>query len=71
VLAEHQLPTAWRVDLVQAHYLRQPLEDAAMALRLTYDVSLQLVPPDIPLPQTMAEWLRHLPQLVSNALRDL
>ena len=71
VLAEHQPPTAWCVDLVQAHHLRQPLEDAAIALRLTYDVSLRLVPPDVSLPQTVAEWLRHLPQLVSHALRDL
>jgi hypothetical protein len=40
-------------------------------LRLTYDVSLRLEPPDVPLPLTVAERLRHLRQLVGNALQDL
>src|SRR5215510_9339668 len=71
VLAEHQPPTAWRVDPAQAHHLRQHLEGAATALRLTYDVSLRSEPPDVPLPLTVAERLRHLRQLVGNALRGL
>jgi uncharacterized protein YjbI with pentapeptide repeats len=71
VMAERQSPTAWHVDLAQAPHLRQPLEGAATALRLTYDVSLRSEPPDVPLPLTVAERLRHLRQLVGNALQDL
>jgi hypothetical protein len=71
MLAERQPPTAWHVDLAQAPYLRQPLEDAATALRLTYDVSRRSAPPDVPLPLTVAERLRHLRQLVGHALQDL
>jgi hypothetical protein len=71
MLAEHQPSAAWLVDPVQAHHLRQHLEGAATALRLTYDVSLQSEPPDALLPPTVAERLRHLRQLVGNALRDL
>lgn len=68
VMAERQPPTAWRVDPVQAHHLRRPLDGVATALRLTYDVSLRSGPPDIMLPLTVAERLRHLRQLVDNAL---
>ena len=71
MLAEHQPSAAWSVDPVQAHHLHQELEDAATALRLTYDISLQSEPPDVPLPLTVAERLRHLRQLVGNALHDL
>ena len=71
VVAEHQPPAAWLVDPVQAHHLHQHLEDAATALRLTYDVSLRSEPPDVPLPLTVAERLHHLRQLVGNALHDL
>jgi hypothetical protein len=71
MVVEYQPPAAWRVDPVQAHHLRQHLEGAATALRLTYDVSLRSEPPDVPLPLTVAERLRHLRQLMSNALRDL
>jgi uncharacterized protein YjbI with pentapeptide repeats len=71
VLAERQLPTAWLADSVQAHHLRQLLEDAATALRLAYDVSLRSGPPDVMLPLTVAERLRHLRQLVGNAMYDL
>ena len=71
VLAEHQPPAAWLVGPAQVHHLHQHLEGAAMALRLTYDVSLQSTPPDVPLPLTVAERLRHLRQLVGNALHDL
>jgi len=71
VLAEHQPPTAWRVDPAQAHHLRQHLEGAATALRLTYDVSLRSEPPDVSLPLTVAERLRHLRQLVGNVLQEL
>ena len=71
VLAERQPPTAWRIDLVQAHHLRQPLEGAATTLRLAYDVSLRSGPPDITLPLTVAERLRHLRQLVGSAMYDL
>ena len=71
LVAEHQPPAAWHVDPVQGHHLRQHLEGAATALRLTYDVSLRSEPPDVPLPLTVAERLRHLRQLVGNALQDL
>jgi len=71
MLAEHQPPAAWLVDPVQAHHLRQHLEGAATALRLTYDVPLRSEPPDVPLPLTVAERLRHLRHLVGNALHDL
>ena len=71
VVAEHQPPAAWLIDPVQAHHLHQHLEDAATALRLTYDVSLRSEPPDVPLPRTVAERLHHLRQLVGNALHDL
>jgi hypothetical protein len=40
-------------------------------LRLTYDVSLQSGPPDVTLPLTVAERLRHLRQLVGSAMYDL
>ena len=70
-MAEHQPPAAWLVAPIQAHHLRQHLEGAATALRLTYDVSLRSEPPDVPLPLTVAERLRHLRQLVGNALHDL
>jgi hypothetical protein len=43
----------------------------ATALRLIYDISLRSEPPDIPLSLTVAERLRHLRQLVGNALQDL
>jgi uncharacterized protein YjbI with pentapeptide repeats len=71
VLAEHQPPTAGLVDPVQAYHLRQHLEGASTALRLTYDVSLRSEPLDVLLPLTVAERLRHLCQLVGNALQDL
>jgi hypothetical protein len=71
MLEEHQPPAAWLVAPAQAHHLRQHLEGAARELRLTYDVSLQSEPPDGPLPLTVAERLRHLRQLVGNALQDL
>ena len=71
MVAEHQPPAAWHVDPVQGYHLRQHLEGAATALRLTYDISLRSEPPDVPLPLTVAEWLRHLRQLVGNALQDL
>jgi uncharacterized protein YjbI with pentapeptide repeats len=71
VMAERQPPTAWRIDPVQEHHLRQHLEGAATVLRLTYDVSLRSDPPDVPLPLTVAERLRHLCQLMGNALHDL
>ena len=71
VVAEHQPPAAWLVDPVQADHLRQHLEGATTALRLTYDVSLRSEPPDVPLPLTVAERLRHLRQLVGTALHDL
>ena len=71
MVAEHQPPAAWLVDPVQAHHLRQHLEGAATALRLIYDVSLRSEPSDVPLPLTVAERLRHLRQLVGDALQDL
>lgn len=71
VVAEHQPPAAWLVDPVQAHRLRQHLEGVATALRVTDDVSLRSEPPDVPPPLTVAERLRHLRQLVGNALHDL
>jgi hypothetical protein len=71
LMAEHQPPAAWRVDPAQAHHLRQHLEGAATALRLTYDVFLRSEPPDVPLPLTVVERLRHLRQLVGNVLQDL
>jgi uncharacterized protein YjbI with pentapeptide repeats len=71
MVAEHQSPAVWPVDPIQVHHLRQYLEGAATALRLTYDVSLQSEPLDISLPLTVAERLRHLRQLVGNALHDL
>jgi hypothetical protein len=71
VMAERQPPTAWRVDPVQEHHLRQHLEGAATVLRLTYDVPLQSGPPDVTLPLTVAERLRHLRQLVGSAMYDL
>jgi hypothetical protein len=71
VMAERQPPTAWRVDPVQEHHLRQHLEGVATVLRLTYDVALRSGPPDVTLPLTVAERLRHLRQLVGNALHDL
>jgi uncharacterized protein YjbI with pentapeptide repeats len=70
-MAEYQLSAAWLADTVQTHHLRQHLEGAATALRLTYDLSLRSEPPDVPLPLTVAERLRHLRQLVGNALQDL
>jgi hypothetical protein len=70
-LAEHQPSAAWRVDPIQEHHLRQPLEDAATVLRLTYDVSLRSGSSDVTLPLTVAERLRHLCQLVGHALHDL
>jgi uncharacterized protein YjbI with pentapeptide repeats len=71
VVAEHQPPEAWLVDPVQANHLRQHLEVAATALRLTNDVSPQSEPLDVSLPLTVTERLRHLRQLVGNALHDL
>jgi hypothetical protein len=71
VVAERQPPAAWRIDPAQARHLRQHLEGAAMSLRLTSDISLRSEPPDVPLPLTVAERLRHLRQLVGNALQDL
>jgi hypothetical protein len=71
LMAEHQPPAAWRVDPTHAPHLRQPLEGVATALRLIYDISLRSEPPDIPLSLTVAERLRHLRQLVGNALQDL
>jgi hypothetical protein len=71
VMAERQPPIAWHVDLAQEPHLRQPLEGAVTALRLTSDVSLRSAPPDVPLPLTMAERLHHVRQLVGNALQDL
>jgi len=71
VMAEHQPPAAWLVNPVQADHLCQHLEGAATALRLTYDVSLRSEPPHVSLPLTVAERLRHLRQLVGNALHDL
>jgi hypothetical protein len=47
------------------------LHDGARLPRLTDDVSLRSEPPDVPLPLTVAERLRHLRQLVGNALHDL
>jgi len=70
-VAAHQSPAAWLADPVQTHHLHQHLEGAAAALRLTYGVSRQLEPPDISLPPTVAERLRHLRQLIGNALHDL
>jgi len=52
------------------HHLRQHLEDAATVLRLAYDVSRRSEAPDVSLPLTVAERLRHLRQLVGNALHD-
>jgi hypothetical protein len=71
VVTEHQPPAAWLVDPVQAYHPHQHLEGAATALRLAYDVSLRVEPPDVSLPRTVAERLRHLRQLVGNALHDL
>jgi uncharacterized protein YjbI with pentapeptide repeats len=68
MVAEHQPPAAGLVDPVQTYHLRQHLEGASTALRLTYDVSLQSEPLDVPFPLTVAERLR---QLVGNALHDL
>ena len=53
VLAEHQPPAAGLVDPVQAYHLRQHLEGASTALRLTYDVSLQSEPLDVLLPRRL------------------
>ena len=71
VLAESQPPAAWLDDSVQVRHLRQHLEGAAATLRLTCDVSLRSEPSHVLLPLTVAERLRHLHQLVGNALRDL
>jgi hypothetical protein len=71
VVAGAQPLEAWLVDPVQANHLRQHLEVAATALRLTDDISPQSEPPDIPLPSTVAGRLRHLRQLVGNALHEL
>ena len=71
MMAEPCPPAAWLVDPPQAHHLRQHLEDAATALRVTSDISLRSGPPHAPLPLTVAERLLHLRQLVGNALHDL
>jgi hypothetical protein len=71
VMVERQPPTAQHADPFQAYHLRQPLEGAATALRLTYDISQRSGPPDVMLPLTVAERLRHLRQLVGNAMYDL
>jgi hypothetical protein len=71
VVAGAQPPEAWLVDPAQANHLRQHLEVAATALRLTDNISLQAEPPDVPLPLMVTERLRHLRQLVGNALHDL
>lgn len=71
VVAGTQPPEAWLVDPVQANHLRQHLEVAATALRLTDNISLQSEPLDVLLPLAATERLRHLRQLVGNALHDL
>ena len=71
VLAESQPPVAWLADTVQADPLPQPLQGAATALHLAYDVSRRSEPAAVLLPLTVAERLRHVRQLVGNALRDL
>jgi hypothetical protein len=70
-MAQHQPPPAWLVDRVQMDRLRQYLEGTGKALHLTYNVPPQSEPLDIPLPLTVAERLRHLRQLVGNALHNL
>ena len=69
VLAEHQPPDAWRVDLAQA--LRQHPTGAVTALGLTSDVSLRAAPPQVPPLLTAAERLRHLRHLVGTALHEI
>jgi hypothetical protein len=68
VMAERQPPTAWPV---QTHHPRQPLVGVATALRLISNVSLQSGLPDFTLLLTVVERLRHLRQLVGNAMYDL
>ena len=70
-LTEYPPPAAWLAGPVQTHHLRQHLEDAATALRLTSDIALRSEPSDVSLPLTVEERLRHLRQLVGNALHDL
>ena len=71
VMAESQPPAAWLDDAVQVRHLRQHVEDVATTLRVVCDVSLRVEPPHVLLPLTVAERLRHLRQLVGNALRHL
>lgn len=71
VVAEQQPPEAWLADPVQAQQLRQQLEVAATVLRLTHDLGPPSESPDIPLPPTFTERLRHWRQLLGQVLYDL
>jgi hypothetical protein len=71
VLAEPQRPVAWLADTVQADPLPQSLpgrgHGAAPGLRRLPVVGASGCPAAL----TVAERLRHVRQLVGNALRDL